>query len=480
MPSIPALALSKIPDPLFKLGKALALAGGECYIVGGWVRDAFLDNPGKDIDLEVHGIEAPLLEKVLWQFGKPHFIGKSFGVYHLELSGILYDIALPRQEQKIGHGHKGFTTQTHPYLGFSQAALRRDFTMNAMGIRIPSLELVDPYGGLGDLEKKILRHVSPAFSEDPLRALRAMQMLARFECTLAPETLDLCAQQPLEELPPERLWEEWKKLLLKAKQPSKGLEYLKQTQLLRYFPELERLCGTQQDPLWHPEGDVWVHTLMVLDAAAEIRDKEISSSQADSDYEKLVLMLGALCHDFGKPQTTKFEDGRWRSPGHEPLGEKPTRNFLKRFTKEVRLHEDVVALVRDHLKPALLFKERDRLSDAGIRRLSLRVDIPRLVRVAKADHFGRTTPDALAREFPEGEWLLNRAAQLGVRDSKPLPFLQGRHLLQIGQKPGPHIGSLLDRCFELQLEGKILSLEAALTWVKQEIEKPSALPNSLG
>lgn len=463
------LGNTELPEVLSALAKTVHENHGECYIVGGWVRDLLIGQHSKDFDIEIHGIKAEQLEKILRRFGVTHYVGKSFGVYHLEVQGKLYDVALPRRERKTGQGHKGFEVEADPDLNFEEASARRDFTVNAMGYLIIEKKLVDPHGGLRDLKRGVLRHVSNAFSEDPLRALRAVQMAARFEFDIDGNTQKLCSIQPIGELPAERIYEEWKKLLLKAKKPSLGLMWLDKLDLLRFFPELAALKGVEQEPEWHPEGDVWTHTLMVIDEAAIIRDNEICEDHPDAEFERMVLMLGALCHDFGKPHATRFEDGRWRSPGHEPLGEKPTRKFLAGLTREAKLIEEVVALVREHLKPALLYREKDRLNQSSIRRLALRVDIPRLVRTAKADHFGRTTPDAIAREFPPGQWLLEEAAKLGVRDEKPTPYLQGRHLLQLGLKPGPHLGKLIQKSFELQLEGKITDVEAAIEWARKEI-----------
>lgn len=470
-----------LPRFLIQLGSAIQLAGGECYLVGGWVRDQLLNIPSKDYDLEVHGISAPNLQELLEKFGHVRFIGKSFGVFQITYDQCTYDIALPRKEIKVGAGHKGFSIEFDPSLDFAKASLRRDFTLNAMGYQIPQGLLHDPHGGLQDLRNKVLRHVSEAFSEDPLRALRAVQFAARFQLNIAEDTQKLCSIQPLQELPPERIFEEFRKFLLKSPRPSLALEWLKKLDLLHFFPELEALVGVPQDPTWHPEGDVWTHNNMVLDEAAKIRDLMIDTSTAsvqdlshpyhshDLEFDRLALMLGALCHDLGKAVCTKLVEGKWRSPGHEGLGEKPTRSFLSRLTRDQKLHDEVVSLVREHLKPALLYNERDSIKPAAIRRLSLRVNIPALLRVAKADHFGRTTPDALAREFPAESWLLSQCEELGVLMEKPKPLLRGDYLKELGFFPGPGMGNLIRECFELQLEGKITTAEEAQDWAKEKI-----------
>ncbi|MEO6094475.1 MAG: polynucleotide adenylyltransferase, partial [Fibrobacteria bacterium] len=291
----------------------------------------------------------------------------------------------------------------------------------------------------------------------------AIQFAARFELDIAPETQELCRRLPLGELPMERIYGEFRKLLLKAARPSLGLEWMRKLGLLEYFPELKALIGVQQEAEWHPEGDVWIHNNMVIDEAAKLRLDEYG------EFDNMALMLGALCHDFGKPACTVFSDGRWRSPGHDVRGEDPTRSFLDRLTRETALVEAVVAFVREHLKPALLYKARSEIKPSAIRRLALRVDIEKLVRVAQADHFGRTTPDALAREFPAGAWLLQQSRELNVLATKPKPYLTGKFLLSLGMKPGPEVGRLIAESFELQLEGELAGVGEAEAWARARL-----------
>lgn len=452
-----------LPPRLLEIAEEIGRSGGQIYLVGGWVRDFLLDCPSQDFDLEVYGLEMEKLFNILTRYAKPNLVGKAFGVITMRIDGRAYDFAFPRTENKTGPGHKGFAVSADPFLTFPQASSRRDFTINSMGLRLPDLELADPHGGRRDLEARVLRHVSRAFSEDPLRVLRAVQFAARFELDIAPETQDLCRTLSLSELPMERIWGELRKLLLKARRPSLGLEWMRKLGLLDYFPELKALIGVQQDPEWHPEGDVWIHNNMVVDEAAKLRRFDLGES------ENLALMLGALCHDFGKPLTTVFSEGRWRSPGHDVRGEEPTRSFLARLTREADLVETVVGFVREHLKPALLYRARHEVKASAIRRLALKVDIEKVVRVARADHFGRTTPDALAREFPAGDWLLDQSRRLDVLDSKPKPWLTGKQLLTLGAKPGPEMGRLIAEGFELQLEGELADAEAALAWAKARL-----------
>ena len=447
---------------LTKLANAIHQQGGQPILVGGSVRDYLLGQLlPKDLDLEVYRLEANELEGVLSQFGKVLRVGKSFGVLKLITQHAEYDVSLPRRESKTGKGHKGFLVNADPQMTFEEASARRDFTVNSIGFDPIQQLWLDPHLGQEDLKKGILRHVGPAFAEDPLRVLRGAQFAARLNFQLAPETIELCKTLDLNELSRERLLGEFKKLLLRPERPSIGLEILRQTKALRFFPELEALIDVPQDPTWHPEGCVWSHTLMVVDEASRLR---VGEEKAD-----LVLMFGALCHDFGKPETTIWKDGHWRSPAHDFLGMQPTEKFLRRLTDEASLIEKVTVLVREHLRPSMLYNDREKVTPGAIRRLALRVSIPELLLVAEADHFGRTTKDALRREFPAKQWLLDQASQLDVRDEKPKPFLKGRHLLQLGMRPGPQMGKVLEEAFVLQLDGAIVNLEEAKAWANQRL-----------
>ena len=447
---------------LTKLANAIHQQGGQPILVGGSVRDYLLGQRlPKDLDLEVYCLEANELEGVLSQFGKVLRVGKSFGVLKLITKHAEYDVSLPRRESKSGKGHKGFLVNADPQMTFEEASARRDFTVNSIGFDPIRQQWLDPHRGQEDLKKGILRHVGPAFAEDPLRVLRGAQFAARLNFQMAPETIELCQTLDLNELSRERLLGEFAKLLLRAERPSFGLEILRQTKALRFFPELEALIGVPQDPTWHPEGCVWTHTLMVVDEAAKLRVGE--------EKNDLVLMFGTLCHDFGKPETTIWKDGHWRSPAHDVMGMQPTEKFLRRLTDEASLIEKVTVLVREHLRPSMLYNDREKVTPGAIRRLALRVSIPELLLVAEADHFGRTTEDALRREFPAKQWLLDQASKLDVRDEKPKPLLKGRHLLQLGMRPGPQMGKVLEEAFALQLDGAIVDFDGAKAWANQRL-----------
>ena len=456
----------KVPHQLRPVIEALDNMGFKPILVGGYIRDSLLGSPGKDIDIEVHGADSlDALTKTLGTFGSVNQVGKSFGVLKLSLGNLDIDISLPRIEAKTGLGHRGFHVKHFADISFKEAAKRRDFTINSMGWDPIRNEILDPYNGAKDLQDRILRHVSSAFSEDPLRVLRGIQFAARFQFKMCKETQKLCRLLDLSELPKERLLDEWRKLLLKAEKPSIGLELLKELDQLKNYPELEKLIECPQDPEWHPEGDVWTHTLMVVDEMAALRTGE--------EKRDLILMLGALCHDLGKPNTTIFENGRWRSPNHESEGVEPTKQFLKRLTDEKNLIKPICDLVREHLKPALLYNDhlKNKVSDSAIRRLSLRVNLADLYLVTQADHFGRTTADALAKDFPAGKWLMERAEKLTIKDSAPKPLLMGRHLIALGYPKGPSMGAILKDGFNAQLEGIFSSEEDGIKWLKNYLKK---------
>jgi tRNA nucleotidyltransferase (CCA-adding enzyme) len=430
------------------VAEVVARAGGRALIVGGYVRDRLLDldNESRDLDIEVFGLAPAALERVLSELGEVVHIGKAFGVFRVK--GLDIDFSLPRRDSKIRAGHKGFAVEYDPDMSFAEAARRRDLTMNSIGLDPLTGEILDPHGGRKDLEAKILRATDPRhFSEDPLRGLRVAVFAARFEMTPDAELYALCRELDFSELSSERILEELAKLLLRSRKPSIGFELLRETGLLRFFPEVAAMVDVAQEPEWHPEGDVYVHTMMVIDEAAASRRGE-----PDDD---LALLFGALCHDVGKPSTTEVIDGRITSREHDVKGVPIAEAFLERLRAPKELTKKVRALVRYHLSPA--FFHRDHATARAYRRLArdlaaadVRPDL--LLRVAEADHFGRTTEDARARSFPAGEHFQNMMESLSLAQHAPRDIVLGRHLIARGLRPGTDFGRILALCRDVQDE----------------------------
>jgi tRNA nucleotidyltransferase (CCA-adding enzyme) len=453
--------MPELPEKIIALSRAIHDAGGRALIVGGSVRDELMGNTPKDWDLEVYHLEANRLREILDQFGPVNVVGEAFTVYKL---GHHLDVSIPRRERKSGRGHRAFVIEGDPSMSVEEATRRRDFTINAILQDPLTGELIDPFGGRGDIERRVLRAVSAeTFAEDSLRVLRAAQFAARFEFEIERETIELCRNIDLSDLPAERVWGELEKLLLLAQRPSVGLEWLRKLSAIeKLFPEIQSLIGVPQDPEWHPEGDVFVHTQLVIDRARE---------QIDGlPYPRQVtVMLAALAHDFGKPSTTEFIDGRLRSRGHEEAGVPPTESFLTRINVHTidgyHVRAQVIALVREHLKPGEFYKKRDEVGEGAFRRLARRCEPELLYRVAKADSLGRNA-DWVPREQWYGseaqEWFIGRTRELLVSDGPPDPILLGRHLVELGVEPGPRMGEITRAIYEMQLDGRVRNLDEAI------------------
>jgi tRNA nucleotidyltransferase (CCA-adding enzyme) len=466
----PPLSKDSPPERVVAIASAVRAAGGRALLVGGCVRDLIIGIEPKDWDLEVYGVEPAGLRTLLDEFGPVNVVGEAFTVYKL---GPDLDVSLPRRERKSGRGHRAFVIEGDPSMTFEDAARRRDFTVNAILQDPLTGEIIDPFGGQEDIERNILRAVAAeTFPEDSLRVLRAAQLAARFEFRVHPDTVELCRTIDLSDLPAERVWGEMERLLLRARRPSIGLGWLHALGAIeQLFPEIQTLIDVPQDPEWHPEGDVFVHTRLVLDRARELID--------DLPYAKQVtVMLASLAHDFGKPSTTEFLEGRWRSRGHEEAGVLPTKNFLDRLNIHTLAGYDVrgqvIALVRDHLKPGEFFKKQNEVGDGAFRRLARKCELDLLYRVAKADSLGRNTEDLPREKWFTSEaqdWFIQRAKELDVERQPPAPILLGRHLLEMGLEPGPRVGELTKAVYEMQLDGRVQTLADAKNAAEEIISR---------
>jgi len=452
--------------------RAVHEAGGRAMLVGGSVRDLLLGIQSKDFDIEVYGVAPDLLRSILESIAPVNAVGEQFTVYKLAFqtateaegtagSRLEIDVSIPRRESKSGRGHRGFIIEGDPGMSFEEAARRRDFTVNAVLSDPLTGEVVDPFGGREDLRNRVLRAVADdTFVEDSLRVLRAVQLSARFEMTIEPRTIELCRSIDLSDLPAERIWGEFEKLLTLASRPSIGLEAARELLVLdRLFPEIAATVGCPQEPEWHPEGDVFTHTRLCLDEAVKL--------VPDLDKaRRITVLLAVMLHDLGKPLTTRIIDGRIRSMSHDDAGVEPARRVLERLGLHTLggydVRSQVLALVLDHLRPGQFHRDGERVTQGAFRRLARRVNINLLYRVAKADSLGRGPAATSVAQ----DWFIQRARELGVEYGAPPALLLGRHLLEDGFEPGPRMGEILRQVYELQLDGKVGTLREALEAAK--------------
>jgi len=448
--------LIELPPPLMSLCQHILQLNGKAWLVGGSVRDLMLDQTPKDYDIEVFGLEMSVLQTALNTLGRTELVGQQFGVLKLWMAGFEFDIALPRSEIKSGPGHRGFDVTPDPHISEYKASLRRDFSINAMMFDPLNNTLIDHHHGREDLEKRILRHVSPAFPEDPLRPLRAMQFAARFQLQLHPDTARLCRSlmDEYSTLPRERIWAEWQKWS-HAPYPSYGLKALQDCGWLSLYPGLEDMIDCPQSPYWHPEGDVWKHTLQVCDQAAVVARRY----QSDNEITE-ILALAALCHDIGKPESTVVDQsGTIRSPGHSQTGVPLSMQFLGQIGAPRRLAPYITTLVAEHI--AHIHGEP---TARAVRRLSHRLEpanIELWEMLVEADASGRA-PAPVSR--PALSWL-QLAQELQHHQQKPDAILNGTMLLSQGMAPGPEMGEILKKAYHAQLDGLFVDEQSAITWL---------------
>jgi len=423
----------------------LAEHGGRAFLVGGAVRDMVMRLPIHDLDIEVHGLTEHQLETVLKQFGPVSLVGKSFGVWRIH--GLAIDWSLPRTDSS---GRKPVVT-TDPFMSIEDAARRRELTMNAMAFDLHTQELIDPFNGKKDIENKVLRTPDPSFFiQDPLRFYRVMQFISRFEMQPDDELNAMCTTMDIAHISRERIEEEFKKLLLKSKRPSLGIRWLASLgRLQEILPELAATHNIKQNPQWHPEGDVFEHTMQAVDAAALIKEKY------DNDFDKLILMYAALCHDLGKVTTTKVIDGVIKSYGHENDSKKFTYTMLKRITHNTDLIRAVCSLVLYHMTPLQFTKSNAGL--AAYRRLASKLDsqvnLITLLDLCVADKRGRNgiSHEPLITDFEDVALFRKKAESAGVLYGPIKPLLKGADIADT-IAPGPEMGKILEKAYELQIE----------------------------
>jgi len=451
-----------IPAPVMETCRDLDQLGGTAYLVGGAVRDLMLGVAPKDFDIEVYGISESALIKALSNWGKTEVVGKQFGVIKLWRDHLEIDVALPRRERKTVPGHRGFDVEADPSLSPETASLRRDFTINAMMFDPINMTQLDFHQGTQHLRLGILKHVSPAFAEDPLRVLRAMQFAARFKLKLDSETAALChkLRHEAETLPASRIWIEWQKWC-HADHPSYGLQVLRDSDWVTLYPELEAMIDCPQDRRWHPEGDVWVHTLQVVDQAADIAKRYNWTGELREH-----LLLAALCHDLGKPACTFTDNhGVIRSPGHSHEGVADSHRFLKKIFTPKRVPQTILPIVQEHMTHM-----HGDPTPRAVRHLAHRL-MPATIRLwealVEADASGRA-PAPVSR--PALAWL-QQAEEIESHLNEPTPIITGNMLIDLGKSPGPELGKILRASYKAQLNGEFNDQPSAKSWIREYLDR---------
>lgn len=461
-----------LPSTLSNIIRELRTAGFRAVVVGGAVRDSLLGLTPKDFDIEVYGIAYDHLARLLSAYGAVDLVGKSFGVVKLFAgNGHAWDFSVPRRDSKTGLHHRDFRATFDESITPQEAASRRDFTINAMAWDPVNAELLDFFGGSEDLGNRVLRATSGAFVEDPLRVLRGMQFACRFDLTIDPDTAAMCRSiaDQYATIARERVADEFMKWAVKSHHPGRIFEYLQATGWICHFPEIGALKGVPQDPEWHPEGDVDIHTGLVLDAAARVAERDGLEGDA-----RAVVVFAALAHDFAKATTTALRSRggrmRWSAYGHEIDGAPMARRFLERIGIKSAIIDQVEPLVESHMVTTSIGREP---SARAVRRLAMRLapaTIAQLLRVIEADYSGRPP---LPQGLPEGASRIKEIAEAqSVQEGPQAPLILGRHVLPyFDGKAGIHIGEVTRAAYEAQADGEFSNEAEALAWLDRHMQE---------
>jgi tRNA nucleotidyltransferase (CCA-adding enzyme) len=435
-----------------KIAELLHKSGGTTYAAGGCVRDTLLKYKPKDYDLEVYGMEQADIIDVLSKEFELSQEGNQFNV--IKIHGYPIDVSLPRWDEQIGPGHDDVKTTYDPNMSFHDACERRDLTINAMLMSLVDSKIIDLYGGKDDLADRCARPTSHRFKEDALRVLRAMKFIACYDLTWTQELAQMSSEVTPEYLSQERVWSEWCDMLIWGNDYgiSKGLEFLREADWTKYYLELHNLQGCPQSKESHPEGDVWTHTLLCMEQWA--------ISRTGRDYDDIVTGFGVLCHDFGKPQWTRYVEGKFKSHGHEKGGEEPARRFMERICATPKIIDDVVELVVNHLQPTALYSGGAKKS--AVLRLSRKCNLERLLHVTQSDIHGRGPQEPDTRAW---DWIRQTAEQEDVMNTGPKPIIRGKDLIDLGLKPGVEFQFILEACLQAQMDDVILTSEDGAQYI---------------
>jgi len=436
-PGLPADSL------VHAVAEAVDRAGGRALVVGGGPRDWLLGRPTKDLDLEVFGLSRDRLAEVLEGFGCKGTVGRQLPVWRLPRADL--DVSHPRAGALDYRPDRPDSLEA----AFRRAARHRDLTINAIAWDPLDDRWIDPHHGRADLAARRLRAVDrEKFASDPLRLLRVARFVACLEAEPDRELVETCRDMDFEGVPVERVAGELRRWLLGAERPSRGFHFLEDVGRLSLLGPVATLRGVPQDPRWHPEGDVFFHTLQVVDQAVRL-------ARPLPPWEAEVLLWAALCHDLGKPATTRPEKGRIRAFRHDVVGARITADWLESLRLSGRLRRAVGALVRHHLAPVQLVsggagpkayrRLARKLAEGGVTMLDLE-------RLARADHLGRATEEATPDVFAEGEAFLAAARAAGVESGPRSDVVEASRLMARGLEEGPALGRALARCRVLEDE----------------------------
>ena len=456
------------PELIKELATRVESAGGVAELVGGGAISWLTGETPSDWDIEVSGVGFERLEQI-FSDKKPKLVGREFGILKLsalECDGLDIDINVPRLDNHHGAGHKDLSVTLAPNLPLVERARRRDFTMNAMGVNILTGLLSDPFGGRADLSNGILRATDETlFVQDPLRALRAGQLLSRKlgpNGKVDPRTMDLIRSMhgSFDQLAPERVFCEIEKGVMKSPKPSLMFEMLRDSGWISHFPVLANLIGCEQHPEWHPEGDVWIHSMHTLDSAAWVRD----NGNLPADWVR-PFMFATLCHDVGKPSTTvtpkmvavdEFPMERlWSAWGHDRAGVPLVESFLRQMTNEKVLIERASSIVGEHMQPWNLFQGAAK--KPAWKRLHNRIRLDVLGWMCKCDSCGGPDVSIGDPDFEHETSSLcwDKFSEFGESAIKPI--LKGRDLIAAGVTPGFHFSHMLECAFQAQIDDENLS-----------------------
>ncbi len=462
------------------------LFGGDVYAVGGSVRDLILERPSPEVDLLVARHPLEDIVRRLAKHGRVDLVGRSFGIIKFTVHGRTFDIALPRTDRAAAAAtkrHKDIVVAADPDLPVEKDLERRDFRMNSMALRLKDGLLIDPFEGRKDTKARRLRLTNPAaFPEDPLRVIRVARFASVLGFKVDPSIYPAARAVDLGGLSVERVNDEMFRLLLDSPGPSRGLEEMFRLGVLeQWYPELHALALVIQDSVFHPEQDefghhtVWAHTKLSADQASALaRASKLPAPK------RLALLLAALYHDVGKTTTTRWEYKRGRmavtSCGHDVQSERAARKILARFKVQTwngyPIGRMVPLLIRTHHRAGELWANRGQVTKKAFNRLAAEVEgeIELVVLLDAADRAGRRTRIVRALDR-QALWLFKKFEELRVNRETIRPLVMGRDLIKLGVPPGPEMGRLLKKLYQIQLDNGFETKAAGLEKARRLIER---------